>query len=251
MKKSVIFLICLSVSIMAFGQNEMKNVLKNAEVEVTPPHFTGVKNVTVVPEVEKTLLIEKYLFENSYYPKSSAKCMREGTEVVQFTVTPIGEVTNIKIINSLCDEIDNEIVRVLKTTNGMWYPALKDGEPVAIRKEVAFMFGAHDRNTIQNYFTKAATRCHKKGSKHLFVNNNPKNALRHYNIGLNYMPNDKALLMLRGICHFELGNIERANLDWNRIEFLGGIEPAKIDNSLISMKGYSEMIEILANNNNN
>ena len=65
------------------------------------------------------------------------------------------------------------------------------------------------------------------------------------------MPNDKALLMLRGICHFELGNKERASLDWNRIEFLGGIEPAKIDNSLISMKGYSEMIEILANNNDN
>ncbi|MBT3383764.1 MAG: hypothetical protein HN778_19680 [Prolixibacteraceae bacterium] len=249
MKKYVIFLFCLILSSIVFVQSNAQNLMdKN---DVISPKFKGDERVSAILTADNSILVNNYLLENVVCPKSAAECQKEGTEIVQFTVTKSGNLTDFKVINSVCTELDKEVIRVLKTTNGMWNPALKDGEPVAIKKEVAFMFGAHERNTILNYFTKAATRCHKKGSKHLFVNNNPKNALRHYNIGINYMPNDKALLMLRGICHFELGNKERASLDWNRIEFLGGIEPAKIDNSLISMKGYSEMIEILANNNDN
>ncbi len=234
--------------LILFAQSNAQN-LKDTN-EVISPKFKGDKNVSAILEADNFVLISNYLCENVICPKLASECQKEGTEMVQFTVSRSGNLKDFKIINSVCPELDKEVIRILKTTNGMWNPALKDGEPVAMVKEVELLFGIHDKSTIQNYFSKVATRCHKKGSKQLFVNNNLKNALRHYNIGINYMPNDKALLMLRGICHFELGDKKLASRDWQRIEFLGGINSTKIDNSLISMKGYSEMINILASNNN-
>jgi tetratricopeptide (TPR) repeat protein len=249
MKKNAIFLICLILSIMAIGQSETQNLkVDKEEVEVTPPKFTGIENGAAILEADNSLPIKNYLLKNLNCHGYAADCWEEGTEIVQFTVTPSGKVTSIKVINSVSPKIDEELIRVLKTTNGMWKPGYSNGEPTAMEKEVSLLFKAGDYNysAIVEHFNNKALEYFKKGSMNLYVKNKPKKALRFYNKGVQYRPNDKGLLLLRGMCNYELGNNERARRDWNRIANLGGIDPGKFDNDLVGMKGYSKMTNILA-----
>ena len=244
MKKNVIFLICLILSIMAIGQNESQNV--KMEDDVTLPEFTAVENVTHVLKADNSLLVRNYICERFSCPIKLAECRKEGTEVIQFTVTPEGKLANFKVVNSVCREADVELIRVLKKTDGMWKPGLKNGEPIAMEQEVSVMIGDYNADKIVPHFTRKAERLFECGSKSLFVNNKPKKALQFYERAVNYLPNDKALLMLRGICYYELGDDESARRDWNRIVALGGTELNGIAYNLVEMTGYSEMTNILA-----
>ena len=89
------------------------------------------------------------------------------------------------------------------------------------------------------------------GSSALFVEHKPKKALRYYNKSKRYLPNDKGLLLLRGISNYELGNEENARKDWNRIVTLGGIVYKSDFSELAEMKGYKDMTRILAKNDKN
>lgn len=249
MKKNAIFLVCLILSIMAIGQSETQNLkMDQEEDEVTPPKFTAIENGAAILEADNSLLVENYLLKNFICPKESDRCWMEGTEIVQFTVTPSGSVTNFKVINSVSSEIDNELIRVLKTTNGMWKPGYSNGEPTAMEKEVSMLLkdGDFDHSELVKYFTKEATNYFNNGNLNLLVKNKPKKALRLYNKGVRYLPNDKGLLLVRGICSYELGDSESARRDWDRIITLGGIDPGKFDDELVGIKGYSKMTNILA-----
>ena len=245
MKKYVIFLFCLFLSIAVFGQNETKNEL---EGNVVNPRFTGSENVTSILKTDNSLMVNKYLKENLVCPKKAVECFIEGTEIVQFVVTPAGELTNFRVTNSLCPEIDEELIRVLKETNGMWEPGLKNGTPIAMEQEVKVMIGDYTDDTFVKYFTQKAENHFINGSKKLFEQNNPKKALKHYNMAARYLPNDKSLLLLRGICHYDLGDDEKAEKDWNRIVALGGIDIEKTEYDLVGMKGFAKMSTILAKN---
>jgi hypothetical protein len=248
MKKNAIFLVCLILSIMAIGQNEIQKQGVIEEVEVTPPKFTGIENCATILEADNSLFIRNYLCKNVHCDGYPIDCWQEGTEIVQFTVTPSGNATNFKVINSVSSKIDEELIRVLKTTDGMWKPGYINGEPTAMKEEVSFLFkaGNQNYNEIVNHFTNKALNYFQEGNLNLLVRDKPKKALRHYNKGVQYRPNDKALLLLRGVCCYEMGDTESAQRDWDRIASLGGIEPGKFDNDLPGKKGYSKMTNILA-----
>jgi len=98
MKKIVNFLICLIISIMAIGQNETQNSEVGLdESEVSPPIFTGNENGVAFPEADNSAL-KDYLLKGIICPEP----IWEGEEIVQFTVTPSGNVTNLMVINSVC-----------------------------------------------------------------------------------------------------------------------------------------------------
>jgi len=251
MKKNAIFLICLLLSMMAVGQNETQKKFKEIkEVEFSPPKFTGIENGTSIKETNSSSLIKNYLLNKVICPGYALDCWQEGTEIIQFTVTPSGIVTNCKVINSVSSKIDKELIHVLKTTNGMWKPGYSNGELTAMEMEVSMLFksGDYNYNELINHFNNEALKYFRKGNEHIYVNNNPRKAVRCYSKGVKYRPNDKALLLLRGMCNYELGNSEKAIRDWDRIVTLGGNDPGKFDNDLVGMKGYSEMTNILAEN---
>ncbi|MEN8117891.1 MAG: energy transducer TonB [Bacteroidota bacterium] len=246
MKRNVIFLICLIASIVVFGQNETKHVEVD-EVQVTPPKFTGVLNAMALFEAGKSP-INNYLAKNFVCPTETAQCSKEGTEIIQFTVTPDGWLTNFKVINSVCRIVDDEMIRILKNTNGMWMPGYNNGEPTAMEQEVSLMIGDYSKDKMVNHFVKQAKKYCRLGNTTLLVEHKPKKALKYYNKGVKYVPSDKSLLSLRGLCHYELGDKESARKDWNRITSLGGINPNEIAYEINEMKGFSEMTEILDNN---
>lgn len=247
MKKSVIFLFCLSIGLLAFGQNQTN------EKESAIPYFTGVKFLNVSDDGSQQTIINKYLCKQVCYPAKSIQCNREGIEVIQFVVTPEGNVSDFKIVNSVCPAIDEEMVRALKTTDGMWQPALKDGKAVATTTEIYRVFKIDDELTaeeIMEIFTTKATDYFKRGNVQLYVKNNTKKALKLYSKGVQYLPYDESLLMARGLCCYELGDKESANTDWERIKKLAQNKKTQTDyqelaRDFTEAKGYSAMMEQL------
>lgn len=242
MKKNVIFALIMLAAGFAFGQKQ--NV---TEIEVTAPMFTGIENGLKVEALQGNSL-RNYLVENISYPEKAGKFLNEGTEVVQFTVTAAGNVIDFKIINSVCPVIDDEIIRALKNTDGKWLPGYNNGKPVNMTKEVslAFILENESGRTIQEIFTEKAGHSFGVGTKNLFEKHNTRKAMKSFSAGLNYLPYDKSLLLLRGVCRYELGDTEGAKEDWNRMASLGGtIDMSEYSGQIAGLKGYNELITII------
>ena len=243
MKKNVIFALIMLAAGFASGQKQ--NV---TEIEVTAPRFTGIKNAIQVKNESSATLIKKYLSKNVEFPVEDAATKTEGTEVVQFTVTSTGYVTDFKIINSVSKDIDNEIIRVLKKTDGMWLPGYNNGKPVDMTKEVSLVFCLEKKNSesITDMFTKKAANFFSAGTVAFFEKKNPRKALKFYNCSANYLPSDNSLLLLRGVCRYELGDTEGAKEDWNRMASLGGtIDMSEYTGQIAGLKGYNELMTII------
>lgn len=236
MKTNVFILICLLISSIVFGQDKK---------EYTPVKFLGVEN-GVYLNADNSELIKNYLVENVVYPEKAIQCCKEGTEVVKFTITPKGEIANIRIDNCVCCEIDNEVIRVLGETNGKWIPAYKDGSPVQTDQELAMVFCDKSKSQITEHFVARATVFFNEGNKKFFEKQNPEKALKLYNRGLVYLPYDKGLLFMRGVSNYELGNEEAARKDWEKVASLGGIEYNDFD--LTGTKSYNVIKEVFAEN---
>lgn len=225
------------ISSFAFGQDEKKVEL--GEVNVTPPKFLGV-------EIEKPVTIlgslDAYLRDNLRYPDQAAKWSQEGTEVVQFVITPTGKVTDFTVINSVSPEIDREVIRVLQTTSGKWMPGSNNDKPVAMENEVSITFAVEGSTTD---FLKTGELYFRKGSTLFLVKDKPKRAIQNYDKGLVFLPKDKSLLLMRGLARYDLGDKDGACRDWNRIKALGGDQGDFFLDSFCEMKGYAEMISIL------
>ena len=186
--------------------------------------------------------IENYLAENANYPEVDKHQFNQGTVVVRFIVTPMGEVSDIEIINSVSEEIDNEVIHTLISTNGMWKPGNNNGDPVAMEKEVSVVFRLEDSKYSFNDLGK---KYFSQGAEILFMKQSPKKALRYFDKGITLLPNETGLLALRGLSRFELGDKDGALRDWTRIKNLGGQQGIGYIENFIEMKGYTEMIKSL------
>lgn len=225
MKTNVLFAIGLMVSALAFAGNKTSKPLEttnHAGGANSLPVFTGTTNADAETPGKSPFLIYSYLRENVEYPKVALKYNIQGTEVVRFTVDATGKVGNITVVNSVCPEIDNEIVRVLKTTNGMWEPGLENGQPVEMEREIAMAFrlNNHVKSTNSNVLRKQATLLYNKGNKILLTDKNPEKAIRYFNRALNYLPAESAILQARGIARYLLNDKDGAQADWDRVAFL-------------------------------
>jgi hypothetical protein len=129
----------------------------------------------------------------------------------------------------------------------MWLPGYNNGKPVDMTKEVSMVFCLERKTaeSIQELFTEKATNYFNSGTKALLEKKNPKKALKFYNWGANYLPNDNSLLLMRGLCRYELGDTEGAFDDWNRVTTSGGIDMSEYAAQIAGMKGYGEFMAIL------
>jgi hypothetical protein len=70
--------------------------------------------------------------------------------------------------------------------------------------------------------------------------------VKNYSLALNYLPYDKSLLLMRGVCRYELGDKEGAKEDWNRMASLGEpIDMSEYTNQITGLKGYDELMAII------
>lgn len=125
MKTIIIFAIGMLAAAFAFAQNQDLQ-----EIKVTAPQFRS----------DLFQNINDFLLSGIEYPIESIKAGNEGTEVIQFVITPMGNITDIRVINSITEIIDLEMIRILEITAGMWIPGTSNGEPVAMEKEISVVF---------------------------------------------------------------------------------------------------------------
>jgi len=242
MKTKLFFAICMLIATFAFGQNSEIN-----EVEVTAPQFTGQQNAVLAQKGSSNEMVRNWLKGNIVYPERAIKCGIEGTEVVKFTVTTEGNVADIQFVNSVCPEINYAIESALETTNGMWLPGLNNGEPVAMSNEISFAFCCKttDENDVTNRFKEKATNYFSAANKALFEKKNVKKALKYFDRGINYLPYDNSLLLMRGMCRYELGDKEGAMQDWDRLSEQGSIDMRESISQIEGMKGFNDLMVIL------
>lgn len=239
-------LVVMIFPIVAMGQIKKIDV---SEIKVTPPVFTGVQKVMVVPESSLNDPLEAFLAENFKYPGNAEICQQEGTAVVQFTVHPSRELSDFEVINSVCPTIDNEFIRVLKNTRGMWDPGYNDDTPTAMKAEVSMMCVAKytAKKNPGDYFLKKAQKLTAKGSNLFLDKGKTKKALNYINKSVKYRPYETSSLLLRGLCRFELGDEKGACSDWNRINEIGKYDADLFQANLCELKGHEEMVQILNN----
>lgn len=237
-------IICLPIFVWAQKNSTVRDTLGN--VDVTPPEFTGIVNVNNRYNSNSMDGLGNYLSENFQYPEDAARCNQQGTVVVEFVVTANGELTDFNVINSVCPIVDQEFIRVLETTSGMWKPGYNNGKPVPMEKETSMMFVASEQNKTnpKAYFTKIATAHFTKANVLFLEKHNLKKALRNYDYTIQYLPYDASTLLVRGLCRFGLGDMEGARTDWERINRLGSFDASNLMNEMTGLKGYDEMMAI-------
>lgn len=239
MKTISIFTLIMLAAVFAFGQKQNID-----EVKVTPPKFTGITNAVSTMKDGNFGSIDDYLAKNIQYPEKDVMSFKQGTEVIQFIVSPTGEVSDFTIINSVSPQINEEVIRVLQTTNGMWVPGYNNGNPVAMEKEVSVVFKIEGSRFSSDFKTQASSHF-TKGGELFLIQHNPKKALKYYNKGIMLLPNDEGLLLMRGMARYEMGDKEGATRDWERINALGGSVSNKHLSSLTNLRGYEELSHIL------
>ncbi len=228
--KTIIFAIGMLAAAFAFGQNQDLQ-----EIKVTAPKFRSdlIQN------------INDFLLSGIKYPAESIKAGDEGTEVIQFVVTPKGIVTDIMVINSVSGIIDLEVKRILEITSGMWIPGTVNGEPAAMEKEISVVFKISQKSD----FVAKAKGCLEHGNNLLFVKNQPQKALKYFDKGVTLLPNEETLLAVRGLCKYEIGDNEGAKLDWNRLKILADKNASKslLESAVnyTQLSGYNEMTTIV------
>ncbi|MCY1633289.1 energy transducer TonB [Marinifilum sp. D737] len=213
MKTTVFLAVLLFLGLFTFGQDLRTNTLEG--VNVTPPTFIGSEAVELLKMRNYTTLND-FFTDKIRYPEESEKRLREGTEIIQFTVLPNGSLDDFEVINSISKEIDDEVLRVLKKTDGMWKPGYNNTIPVAMTKEVAIAFRIENSDHLY-----VARRLFKRGMKSHTIKNKNKRALRLLNRAMVYKPYSEPLIFQRSIVHQKMGNTHDACKDWNRLKALG------------------------------
>jgi tetratricopeptide (TPR) repeat protein len=243
MKAIITIAILMLMALIAQGQNEtLISPGHLGEIKVTPPEFAG---MNINRPVNNLSLINSYLVENVKI--NNVNYGHQGTEVVQFTVTAEGNITDFNVINSVSRDIDKEMIRVLKTTKGMWKPGLNNNQAVAMTQEASMIFYlGEQKESAGKIFNERAKVYYKDGGKALFEKHNANKALKCFSNGIQYLPYDKGLLLMRGFCRYELGDREGALKDWERMSSLGcEIDMSEHVKLLQGMNGYDELMTVI------
>ena len=114
-----------------------ERIYSQQEVEKRAAYFRG----------DERSFLRDYVYNYVKYPDSAIAQGIEGTEIAEFVVDDKGKVKDVKITKSLSDDIDKEVIKVLKGSP-KWVPAEIGGEKVSVRISLAIEFILTKKSTI-------------------------------------------------------------------------------------------------------
>ena len=74
--------------------------------------------------------MNKFFADNVKYPVTAIKSGKSGRVVVQFVINTDGSVSDTKVLRSIHKDLDEEALRVVRLSSGLWTPARNNGKPV-------------------------------------------------------------------------------------------------------------------------
>ena len=88
-----------------------------------------------------------FIRKNVKYPESAKKNKQEGRVFVGFVVEKDGSVTNVNVLRGVCEELDNEAVRVVKAMP-RWTPGMNEGKPVRVQYTLPVVFKLNGETAV-------------------------------------------------------------------------------------------------------
>ncbi|MGC9342585.1 MAG: TonB family protein [Bacteroidales bacterium] len=195
MKTTMFFLAAMLIAVNSFGQRSS--------------HNPGIADQPVL----KNETLNHYLSENIDYPAVSKNQEVQGTVIIGFYVNPDGSLTDYTIINRVSQELDFEVLRAIKQSEGKWEPGRLNGQPVKMKKEVSVMFKLYPTNE----YSQLAKSYFERANKFLFEKENPEKALKFYNLACSLMPYDVSLINSRILCKARMGDDQAVTEDLERL----------------------------------
>ncbi len=120
---SCLFLVCLIFCVFdSFAQSKNQIVKKNS---INKKSYTAVEQAAEFPGGAKGFGI--FLQDNLRYPPAAQTANIGGVVYIQFVVNQDRSVTDFEILKSVGFGCDEEAIRVLKLTSGMWTPGKQNG----------------------------------------------------------------------------------------------------------------------------
>ena len=86
--------------------------------------------------------IQKFIDDFGNFPYYAIKNHEEGKVIVSFVVEPDGTLTDVIITKSVCNEIDQEAIRIVKLMP-KWVPGKENGEYVRVRIHLPINFATY------------------------------------------------------------------------------------------------------------
>jgi tetratricopeptide (TPR) repeat protein len=167
--------------------------------------------------------------------KQSEKYLKKAIEIDSNKMVAFG---NYSMLIYLINEFDTSRKQVNRTLKLAMYSMTL--------KKVNSHSSSEKINENESLLEELATEEFNKGSIALFEKRNPQKALRNYNRGVKLLPDDESLLLMRGLCKYELGNRAGAIEDWNRLKSLDEeINMNEYTARIENMKGYDELMTIM------
>jgi len=74
-----------------------------------------------------------YVSQNLTFPQIAIDNGISGKVFVQFVVDPKGNAVDVKVVRGIDPLLDNEALRLIESTSGMWTPGKQRGKPVKVR----------------------------------------------------------------------------------------------------------------------
>jgi len=122
---------------------------------VLPPYIMGQAYSPAKPYGE-TKLVNDFICSEVTYPDAALEQGQEGNVTLVFHVKPDGTVTDIRIKESISEDLDREALRVFRLLQ--WEPAIRLGNPVESEEEFTIKFNIkkYNRNCKQRGYEKSA-----------------------------------------------------------------------------------------------
>ena len=120
-----------SVELVAAGPEsaDIAKVYEYFALDV-PPKFNGGDARQEFP---------KWFYAQLTYPDDARNAGMRGRVIVQFKINKDGSVSDISILEGVCESIDNEVIRVVSESPG-WTPGYVDGKPVNVTYAFPVLF---------------------------------------------------------------------------------------------------------------
>lgn len=126
MKRPLLFLtFILFSSLHVFSQEKEEEV------------FLFVQDVPAFPAGDEAM--NAFFKKNVKYPNLPKSAVKEGALLASFIVEKDGLVSDVKVIKGMSDELNNEIIRVIKTMPP-WIPGTQNGKRVRVEQHLTFKF---------------------------------------------------------------------------------------------------------------
>ncbi len=115
-------------------------LLSDDEVEDAQGEDPIYSSVDEFPEFPGgTNAMMNFLSSNLKYPESAKNNKQQGKVFISFVVEKDGGITDVKVMRGVCEDIDAEAIRVVKSMP-KWKPGKQEGKPVRVHYTLPITF---------------------------------------------------------------------------------------------------------------